>query len=425
MSILNFSFDTHRGKMKISGEVVSNFNAAFEAILNNDLEELKQVLRSAPRSTLIVQLTPTNLPTYLSVIGIKKFSLLHVACYLGQISLIKELVKYGADITALDETFNASCLHWSVFGQQRETGLYLFFDLGCSIEVRNRFKQTPRELFASAKDVWDFLIPTAYKSDRLIEAFQKVIQTECRHKGHSSPVKVCLLLLNLKAFSKIMDSIQAGSYGQNGRFGVEMFFSDLRELFNEGRRFYANDAEMKKILKNTKKLFKKEVFYSGVDSRKKTTRPLIPINFSTKPLGEVENEVNPFRFIESVRISLSSCDESWTIREEQGADSRCFFYPLPSQSSSGQANVRMKMLPEGRSLLPALFVNTQRITTFTSAERSFEWTFSVKAGNNIFELFATTIKESDGRQRPRKTAVIQTTGEIRHFFTYFIFCTNQ
>ncbi len=85
----------------------------------------------------------------------------------------------------------------------------------------------------------------------------------------------------------------------------------------------------------------------------------------------------------------------------------------------------MRMLPEGRSLLPALFVNTQRITTFTSAERSFEWTFSVKAGNNIFELFATTIKELDGRQRPRKTAVIQTNGEVRHFFTYFIFCTNQ
>ncbi len=78
---------------------------------------------------------------------------------------------------------NASCLHWSVFGQQRETGLYLFFDLGCSIEVRNRFKQTPRELFANANEVWDFLIPNAYKTDRLIEAFQKVIQTECRHKA--------------------------------------------------------------------------------------------------------------------------------------------------------------------------------------------------------------------------------------------------
>ena len=411
--------------MRVPGEVVASFNAAFEAIHNNDLAELKRILKDAPKSTVIVQLTPTNHPTYLSVIGMKKFALLHFACYLGQISLIKELVKHCADITALDETFSASCLHWCVFGKQREAGLYLFFDLGCSIEVRNRFKQTPREIFTNPKEVWQFLIPSAYNPAQLIEQFQKIIQTECRHKDHSFPVKICMLLLNLNSFSKIMDSIQVGKYIQKGQLGVEMFFSDLRELFNEGRRFYAHDNEVKKVLKNVKKLFKNALFRSGGESYKKASRPLVPINFSTRTLGEVENVSNAFGFVDFIRISFPALNENWIIREQQGADSRCFFYLLPKQSSSGQVNVRMKMLPEGGSLLPALFINTQRITTYTSTERSFEWSFAVKAGNNIIEMFVATIKESEDRQRPRKTAIIQTTGEVRHLFTHFIFCTNQ
>ena len=411
--------------MKITKDLVKSFNAAFISLLNKDIHSFKRIINAAPKDVANVQLRPSDLPNYLTIIGMDRFSLMHIVAYFGLIDALKVLIKKGGEWNALDETFGGSCLHWAVFGLKKEMGVYLFFDLNCDIYVRNKYGQTPLDLFALKKEIWEFLNPSSFNLAKGIGHFLRLIDLPVAKRTLSTSTKYYIVLLNLASFSKIMDSIKLGRYLKiQPSTGFELFFNDLRSLFQEGLLFYQEDKEKKKILKTFKDLLKKDLFKLEPSVSKQSIKPLVPVNFLCKPDSKIESLSSLYSIIEYIRIDAIGLDQGYMIKESNGKDPVCFNFSIPSDRSDIPISLKIKFFHTSRSFLPTLFANSHRIQTFTVDYRIYEWNFPLKAGLTSLDSLFSIAKETDGRRKYDKNGNLHTTGEIFHAFTHFLYCSN-
>lgn len=217
-------------------------------LISDDLESFKRHIQST-RKHLNSPARFKELPTCLSVLGVRKICIQNICAYLGKLRFLQALARFGASFDILDEVYQGACLHWAVFGRHKKIAQWLVFEGDCSVFIHNRFEETPFQLVGNEdKEDWKFLAPNwlviskAAKKEAgwLLNVFHRLVNSEAEGVGSS----LDSFFAPLPIYETIRLRISQRKYSFFTREGVFLFLRHTRELFKEAAAFYKMNDEL-------------------------------------------------------------------------------------------------------------------------------------------------------------------------------------
>ena len=427
-----------------SFQQLDRLNVAFKALLHQDLLSFKVLVRSC-KEIVNVQFTPADLPSLMVSCGIQIFSLAQISSWMGKSEFLKVLVKAGARIEDRDPIFGGTCLHWAVFGRQKEMALFLVFDLHADVDAKNKFGQKPVNIFASAvseeEAPWDFLFPEwltkATKHESPIKVFVRVANyyyiPSSSVGQEESKVKNIVALSHLPSFPKVMEKIHSSRYDETCKGGIHFFLLEVQRLFAEGKHFYRTNGAMKRLVKKMQSIYKREVTSPSSSSKQNLPKTSIPMNFTIKAsLKEAERISTPEEYAQEFRVVNIDVSQGFCSR----SSSYCFSFCKGSANSTASCilTAQLRLNAGLKVAVPVLVLNGTRVQTFAvPSEEAFEWNLVCRKGTNAVEVFlyfgkyfepkTGTLRNVVSPSTPSSSTTTHNTpaGEVKQLYSHFIY----